>query len=161
MASFINANLGSDSDSDDADFDPTKEGGEVVSEEDNSGDDENPDAKSNKKQTKKKKNAKKVGRSGGIFLEDDNDAAKAENESRRKEFEQEKEDIAKEVQKQKTDDLWAGKNNELVYKVLLKGNFTKDGKFVKFDEVAHSTRFSNFTSCHALLETRRYVRLQT
>ena len=113
MASFVNANLGSDSDSDDADFDPTKEGGEVVSEEENSGDDENPDVKS-KKQTKKKKNTKNVGggRTGGIFLEVEDDGTKAENESRRKEFEQEKEDIAKEVQKQKTDDLWAGKEHE-------------------------------------------------
>ena len=40
MASFVNANLGSDSDSDDQDFDPTKEAGHIVSEEENSGDDE-------------------------------------------------------------------------------------------------------------------------
>ena len=119
MASFVNANLGSDSDSDDADFDPTKEGGEVVSEEENSGDDENPDVKS-KKQTKKKKNTKNVGRTGGIFLEDEDDGIKAENESRRKEFEQEKEDIAKEVQKQKTDDLWAGKKHEFYGKRVKK-----------------------------------------
>ena len=40
MASFVNSNLGSDSDSgDDQDFDPTKESGHVVSEEENSGDD--------------------------------------------------------------------------------------------------------------------------
>ena len=45
MSSFVNADLGSDSDSDDGDFDPTKElGHEAVSEEENSGDDENPSA---------------------------------------------------------------------------------------------------------------------
>ena len=49
MASFVNANLGSDSDSDDQDFDPTKEAGHIVSEEENSGDDENPNAAKSKK----------------------------------------------------------------------------------------------------------------
>ena len=56
MSSFVNADLGSDSDSDDGDFDPTKElgheavseeensGEAAVSEEENSGDDENPSA---------------------------------------------------------------------------------------------------------------------
>ena len=43
MSSFVNADLGSYSDSDDGNFDPTKElGHEAVSEEENSGDDENP-----------------------------------------------------------------------------------------------------------------------
>jgi hypothetical protein len=40
MSSFVNADLGSDSDPDDTDFDPVKDGGEIPSEEDNSGDEE-------------------------------------------------------------------------------------------------------------------------
>ena len=63
MASFVNANLGSDSDSDDYDFDPTKEAGHVVSEEENSGDDE--DAESG---TKKSKKSKKKSKQGGNVL---------------------------------------------------------------------------------------------
>ena len=55
MASFVNANLGSDSDSDDQDFDPTKEAGHIVSEEENSGDDENPESSRTKKSKKKPK----------------------------------------------------------------------------------------------------------
>ena len=58
MASFVNANLGSDSDSDDQDFDPTKEAGHVVSEEENSGDDENAES-GTKKSKKSKKNLSK------------------------------------------------------------------------------------------------------
>ena len=64
MASFVNSNLGSDSDSgDDQDFDPTKESGHVVSEEENSGDDE--DAESG---TKKSKKSKKKSKQGGNVL---------------------------------------------------------------------------------------------
>ena len=108
MASFVNANLGSDSDSDDHDFDPTKEAGHVVSEEENSGDDE--DAESGTKKSKKlKKKSKQGGRVGGIFLEED-EQTKAENDAKRKEFEQEKIDLAKEAEKQKSEDLWAGKS---------------------------------------------------
>ena len=62
MASFVNANLGSDSDSDDQDFDPTKEAGHVVSEEENSGDDENAESG-----TKKSKKSKKKPKQGGNF----------------------------------------------------------------------------------------------
>ena len=104
MSSFVNADLGSDSDSDDLDFDPTKDGGEIVSEEENSGDDENPDTS---KKSKKKKTTKKI-RAAGIFLEED-EQTKFENEAKRKEFEQEKTDLAKELEKQKSDDIWAGK----------------------------------------------------
>ena len=60
MASFVNANLGSDSDSDDQDFDPTKEAGHIVSEEENSGDDENPESSRTKKSKKKPKQGGKV-----------------------------------------------------------------------------------------------------
>ena len=61
MASFVNANLGSDSDSDDQDFDPTKEAGHVVSEEENSGDDENAESGGTKKSKKKSKKKPKQG----------------------------------------------------------------------------------------------------
>merc|ERR1711981_621309 len=103
MASFVNANLGSDSDSDDQDFDPTKEAGHIVSEEENSGDDENPE---NSRTKKSKKKPKQGGRIGGIFLEED-EQVKVENDAKRKEFEQEKIDLAKEAEKQKSEDLWA------------------------------------------------------
>ena len=87
MASFVNANLGSDSDSDDQDYDPTQEAGQVVSEEENSGDDDNAES-GTKKLKKSKKKRKEGGRIGGIFLEED-EQTKAENEAKGKEFEQE------------------------------------------------------------------------
>ena len=105
MASFVNANLGSDSDSDDQDYDPTQEAGQVVSEEENSGDDDNAES-GTKKLKKSKKKRKEGGRIGGIFLEED-EQTKAENEAKRKEFEQEKIELAQEAEKQKSEDLWA------------------------------------------------------
>ena len=47
---------------------------------------------------------------GGIFLEEEDEQTKAENDAKRKEFEQEKIDLAKEAEKQKSEDLWAGKS---------------------------------------------------
>ena len=105
MASFVNANLGSDSDSDDQDYDPTQEAGQVVSEEENSGDDDNAES-GTKKLKKSKKKRKEGGRIGGIFLEED-EQTKAENEAKRKEFEQEKIELAQEAEKQKSDEIWA------------------------------------------------------
>ena len=113
MASFVNANLGSDSDSDDQDYDPTKEAGHVVSEEENSGDEENGESGRTKKLKKSKKKRKEGGRIGGIFLEED-EQTKAENEAKRKEFEQEKIELAQEAEKQKSEDLWAGKSIFLI-----------------------------------------------
>ena len=110
MASFVNANLGSDSDSDDQDYDPTKEAGHVVSEEENSGDEENAES-GTKKLKKSKKKRKEGGRIGGIFLEED-EQTKAENETKRKEFEQEKIELAQEAEKQKSEDLWADFKND-------------------------------------------------
>ena len=101
MASFVNANLGSDSDSDDQDYDPTKEAGHVVSEEENSGDEENAES-GTKKLKKSKKKRKEGGRIGGIFLEED-EQTKAENEAKRKEFEQEKIELAQEAEKQNSE----------------------------------------------------------
>ena len=51
-----------------------------------------------------------LGRMGGIFLEEEDEQTKAENDAKRKEFEQEKIDLAKEAEKQKSEDLWAGKS---------------------------------------------------
>ena len=48
-----------------------------------------------------------LGRMGGIFLEEEDEQTKAENDAKRKEFEQEKIDLAKEAEKQKSEDLWA------------------------------------------------------
>merc|ERR1712080_383008 len=59
-----------------------------------------------KKSKKSKKKSKQGGRIGGIFLEED-EQTKAENDAKRKEFEQEKIDLAKEAEKQKSEDLWA------------------------------------------------------
>lgn len=106
MASFVNADLGSDSDPDDTDFDPGKEiGHEGVSEEENSGDDEDPDNKSKKK---KKTVAKNAGaRSAGCFQDATKDT---EGESMKKEFEKEKEELRELADKKKTDDIWSGKS---------------------------------------------------
>ena len=108
MSSFINADLASDSDSDDNDFDPTQEGGEIVSEEENSGEDENSEGVKKKKKGKQKKG--KSRKPGGIFLSDeDAEKERAENEAMRKEFEKEKEEIKAEVDNKKKEDIWAGK----------------------------------------------------
>lgn len=104
MASFVNADLGSDSDPDDIDFDPGKEAGhEGVSEEENSGDDEDPDNKARKKKSK----AKTAGaRSAGCFQDAPKDE---EGEALKKEFEKEKEELKELADKKKTDDIWSGK----------------------------------------------------
>lgn len=108
MSSFVNADLGSDSDSDDVDFDPVKEAGhEGVSEEENSGDEENPGSKKAKK-TKKDKNASK--RSGGCFqIEEDI----SEDKSREEEFEKEKKEIKEMADKKKNEEIWSG--NYLIF----------------------------------------------
>jgi len=87
MSSFMNADLGSDSDSDDGDFDPKKEKREGVSEEENSGNDENPISGNQKK--KKDKNVKS--RNKGCFqLETLNDT---EDDAMKEEFKKEQEEL--------------------------------------------------------------------
>jgi hypothetical protein len=119
MASFVQANLGSDSDSDDQDYDPTKEGaGEVVSEEEDSGDNEDGGSekkskgKSKKRQKKKQTNETLGKRAGGLFIEEtEDDRKKEEEEERKKEFENEKFERKEEEEKKKLDDIWASKLN--------------------------------------------------
>lgn len=106
MASFVNANLGSDSESDDSDFDPTKEAGhEGVSEEEVSGDDENPNNAGKKSKKKVKKSDSK--RSGGCFQEET--AKDEESEKMKLEFQKEQEEIKEQNEKKKNDDIWSGK----------------------------------------------------
>lgn len=104
MASFVNANLGSDSESDDSDFDPTKEAGhEGVSEEEVSGDDENPNNAGKKSKKKVKKSDSK--RSGGCFQEET--AKDEESEKMKLEFQKEQEEIKEQNEKKKNDDIWS------------------------------------------------------
>ena len=102
MSSFVNADLGSDSDSDDGDFDPTKElGHEAVSEEENSGDEENHSAASKKSKKEKKSGSK---RNTGCFqFESSYDTL---NETMKEEFEKENEEIQKIATEKKNDDIW-------------------------------------------------------
>jgi len=103
MSSFINADLGSDSDSDDGDFDPTKElGHEAASEEENSGDDENPNAAKSKNK-KKKKDQKAKSRDKGCFqLEIPN-----EEGDRKEEFQKEQEELQEIATQKKNEDIWS------------------------------------------------------
>ncbi len=104
MTSFVHANLGSDSDSDDADFDPSKETGHVdASEEEQSGDEDGKN-KFGRKKAKNKKSS--IDRSVGCFqdLNEDN-----ESDAIKKEFEEEKEKLKQLADQQKTEDLWSGK----------------------------------------------------
>jgi len=101
MSSFVNADLGSDSDSDDGDFDPTKElGHEAVSEEENSGDDENPSASQSKK---KKKDQKVKSRDKGCFQSENPD----ESSDRKEEFEKEQEELQELATQKKNEDIWS------------------------------------------------------
>lgn len=97
----MNADLGSDSDSDDGDFDPTKEKHEGASEEENSGDDENPSSGNKKK--KKDKNVKS--RNKGCFqLETPNDT---EDDAMKEEFKKEQEELQVIATEKKNDDIWS------------------------------------------------------
>jgi len=103
MSSFVNADFASDSDSDDGDFDPTKElGHEAVSEEENSGDEENPGANASKRSKKGKKSDSK--RNAGCFqFESSNDK---ESETMKEEFKKEKEELEQIATQKKNDDIW-------------------------------------------------------
>lgn len=118
MASFVNANLGSDSESDDSDYNPDKDGeAEVVSEEDASGDDEDgipaKGKKNKKKGNKKSENDFPLGKRRGGLLDWAAPGGSGENEKdsetelMKKEFDKEKEEIKQEDEKKKLDDLWA------------------------------------------------------
>ena len=99
MSSFVNTDLASDSDSDDADFNPETEVNNV-SEEELSGDEENPE----KKPKFKGKNKRESGWPSTVF----NSESKEEEKAIKKAFEKEKEDLKIEAEKQKTEDLWSG-----------------------------------------------------
>ena len=104
MSSFVNADLGSDSDSDDADFNPETEVN-IVSEEDNSGDEEHADGGASKA-----KKRKKVEQGWNMRLPEDHVNDKEEKEIKEA-FEKEKEELKMEAEKQKTEDLWSGNNH--------------------------------------------------
>ena len=99
MSSFVNADLGSDSDSDDADFNPETEVNDV-SEEEHSGEDEVQGAKA--------RTTKKKPKQGWSMATLDSKQQEEENQIK-KAFEKEKEDLKIEAEKQKTEDLWSGK----------------------------------------------------
>ena len=105
MSSFVNADFASDSDSDDGDFDPSKElGHEAVSEEENSGDEENPGANASKRSKKGKKSDSK--RNAGCFqFESSNDKG---SEIMKEEFKKEKEELEQIATQKKNDDIWTG-----------------------------------------------------
>ena len=98
MSSFVNADLASDSDSDDADFNPETEVNDV-SEEEQSGDEENPGQKPKKGKKKREQ---------GWTLSVLDSESKEEEKAIKKAFEKEKEDLKIEAEKQKTEDLWSG-----------------------------------------------------
>ena len=104
MSSFVNTDLASDSDSDDADFNPETEVNNV-SEEEQSGDEENPE----KKPKLKGKNKREAGWPSTVFSNE----SKEEEKAIKKAFEKEKEDMKIEAEKQKTEDLWSG-----VYEII-------------------------------------------
>ena len=111
MSSFVNADLASDSDSDDADFNPETEVNDV-SEEEQSGDEENPGQKPKKGKKKREQ---------GWALSVLDSESKEEEKAIKKAFEQEKEDLKIEAEKQKTEDLWSGMNYVIIFR--LTGDF--------------------------------------
>ena len=100
MSSFVNADLGSDSDPDDADFNPENEVNDV-SEEEHSGDEEHTEGGPKSKKRKKREEG------WNMRLPKDHENAKEEKEIKEA-FEKEREDLKIEAEKQKTEDLWSG-----------------------------------------------------
>lgn len=99
MASFVNMNLNSDSESDDTDFVP--EGGKYS--EDSGSDAENIE----KNKLRKRQCHKSTKRKGGIFLDEEIHNENQTDISRKDEFEEEKIERKELEDKKKADDLWA------------------------------------------------------